>query len=145
MHRRDEGGDRSLHVDGTTAAQRAVTNRRGERIEGPGFGCAGRHHISMAGKTEIGAAVAAPGVEIVNWLITATAKDQPMADEAKPLQCRGDDVERAFVLRGDAGPADQRGGQRRRIESGLAHSRNSSLIEVLARVPSSTFLTMTAQ
>ncbi len=99
----------------------------------------------MAGKTEIGAAVAAPGIEIVNWLVAVTAKDQPMAGETKPLQGSGDDIENALVLRGDAGPANQRGGERRRVESGLAHSRNSSLIEVLARVPSSTFLTITAQ
>ena len=145
LHRRDEGGDRSLHVDCAAAAQRTITQAGREGIEGPGFGRPGRHHIGMAGETQIGAAVAAAGIEVMD-----IAKDQAVTVEPQLLQCGGNEVERALVLRGDARAADQRGGERRgidnrRVESRLAHSRNSSLIEVRARVPASTFLTMTAQ
>ena len=94
----------------------------------------------MAGETQIGAAVAAAGVEVVD-----IAKDQAVTIEPQLLQCGRNEVDRAFVLRGDARASDQRCSERRGVESRLAHSRNSSLIEVRARVPSSTFLTMTAQ
>ena len=78
-------------------------------------------------------------------LATVLGKDQPVAGKAQLFQCRGDDVEGPFVLRGDARAPDHPGGKRRRVDSGFDHSRNSSLIEVLARVRSSTVLTMTAQ
>src|SRR3954453_3522447 len=99
----------------------------------------------MAGETEIRAAVAQAGGEVGDPLGPVLAEHQSMTGEAQLLQCAGDDVERAFVLRGDARAADQRGGERHRVERKLAHSRKRSLIEVRARVLSSTFLTMTAQ
>src|SRR5271155_2682452 len=139
LRRRDEGGDCSLHVDCAAAAQRAITKAGREGIEGPGFGTPGGHDIGMAGETQIGAAIAAARVEVMD-----IAKDQTVTVEPQLLQCGGNEVERTFILRGDARPADQRGGEFRRVESRLAHSRSSSLIEVRARVPSSTFLTMTA-
>ena len=94
----------------------------------------------MAGETQIGAASAAARVEVMD-----IAKDQRVTVEPQLLQCGGDKAERVLVLRGDARPANQRGGKRRRVDRCLAHSRSSSLIEVRARVPASTFLTMTAQ
>src|SRR5260370_38399665 len=93
----------------------------------------------MASETQIGAPIAAAGVKIID-----IAKDQAVTVEPQPLQCSGDEVERALVLRGDARAADQRRGEFRRVERCLAHSRSSSLIEVRARVPSSTFLTIPA-
>jgi hypothetical protein len=137
--------EKGLHVDGAAAAQCPIAKRGGEGIERPGLHRARRHHVGVSGKTEIGAAAAAPGVEIVDPVAAVFAKDQPMAGKAELFQGPGDDIECAFVLGGDARPADQRCGDGRRVESGIVHSRSSSLIEVLARVPSSTFLTMTAQ
>ena len=140
LRRRDEGGNCSLHVDGAASAQRAIPQAGRERIEGPGFDSSGRHHIGMAGETQIGAAIAHAGIEVMD-----IAKDQVVTVEPQLLQCRCDEVERALVLRGDAPATDKRRGEFRRVESRLAHSRSSSLIEVRARVPSSTFLTITAQ
>ena len=75
----------------------------------------------------------------------ALAEHQSAAGKAELLQCLGDDVERTLVFRGDARPADQLGGKGGRVEGGVPHSRSRSLIAVLARVCSSTVLTMTAQ
>src|SRR5437764_1121796 len=79
-------------------------------------------------------------------------EDQAVALEAEPFETPRDDVERPFVLRRDARPADQLGGEIDRVDrpvatgrEGLAHSRSNSLIAVLARVCASTCLTMTAQ
>jgi len=145
LRRCEKGGDRALHVDGPPAAQLAVAHSARKGVERPGLACAWRDHIGVAGKTEIGPAGAAARIEIVDRLAATLGEDQPVAGKAQLFQCHSDDVERTFIFRGDARPADQLGGKRRRVDSGIAHSRNSSLIEVLARVPSSTVLTMTVQ
>ena len=145
-HRRDKGGDRPLHVDGTAAAQRAVAERGTERIERPGRARPGGHDVGMTGKAEIGPAGPVAGIEVVDLVAAgAAAKDEAVASEANAFQSLGDDGERALVPRRDARPADQPGGERRRSHIRFVHSRSRSLIEVLARVCSSTFLTMTAQ
>ncbi len=74
-----------------------------------------------------------------------------MAGEAQALEHAGEIGDGAFVLGRDAGPADELGGKLDRIERlvaserGRHQSRSNSLIEVLARVFSSTRLTITAQ
>ena len=72
---------------------------------------------------------------------------QRVASEAQGPQHGGQRLQRALVGRRDARPADQRLGERDGIdgEGVRGQSRSSSLIEVLARVFSSTRLTMTAQ
>ena len=100
----------------------------------------------MSGKAQIGPAGAVAGVEVGDRVAAIlAAKNQPMTGEAKLLELPGDNVERALVARRDTRPADQFGGERCRIEGGVSHSRKRSLIAVLARVCSSTVLTMTAQ
>ena len=83
-----------------------------------------------------------------------------MAGEAEGRERGFQHVQRAAVGRRDALAADQRAGERQRVGEGLlagegpsavtggppeAQLRSSSLIEVLARVPASTRLTITAQ
>ena len=142
----DESGDRALHVDRTTPPQRAVAQAGAKRVERPRRVRAGRHHVGMPGKTQIGPALAAAGVEVDDRVAAVVAaKHQAMTGEAEILEMRGDDVDGALVLGGDARPADQLGGECGRIECRVPHSRKRSLIAVLARVCSSTVLTMTAQ
>src|SRR3546814_1085881 len=45
----DEGGNGALHVDGTAAVKRAVTDLAGEGVDAPGGGIADRHHVGMTG------------------------------------------------------------------------------------------------
>ena len=78
-----------------------------------------------------------------------------MAGEAEGLQRPLQHVERAVVRRRHALAPDQRTRERQRMRERLgagqflpilvAQLRSSSLIEVLARVPASTRLTITAQ
>ncbi len=97
-------------------------------------------------KHRLGRPPAEAGIE-VDDLVAAilAAKGEAMAAKAERFEISGDDVERALVPGGDARPADQLGGERRRVDGGVAHSRSNSLIAVLARVWASTVLTITAQ
>ena len=100
----------------------------------------------MSGKAQIGPAAAVAGVEVGDRVAAIlTAKNQPMTGEAKLLKLPCDNVERTLVARRYTRPANQFGGEGCRIEGGVSHSRKRSLIAVLARVCSSTVLTMTAQ
>ena len=74
----------------------------------------------------------------------ATLEAQAPAGETQGLQPLLQQVERRAGIGGDGGAAHQRLGQRHGI-GGVHQSRKSSLIEVLARVPASTRLTITAQ
>ena len=97
----------------------------------------------MAGKAEMRRGIAQPGIEIVH-----IAERQAMGGEAQLLQHRFQHIQRAGILRGHRRAADQGLGQSEGVDNDLLkwhQSRNSSLIEVLARVFSSTRLTITAQ
>ena len=93
----------------------------------------------MAGKAEM-RAFGADACEQVR----DPPEGEPRHRKAEPLQSRGERVLRPGILRGDGGATDERLGQRQRIGE-PAQSRNNSLIEVLARVRSSTRLTITTQ
>src|SRR3546814_16988395 len=62
----DEGGNGALHVDGTAAVKRAVTDLAGEGVDAPGGGIADRHHVGMTGVAEVRSFIAEPGVEVVH-------------------------------------------------------------------------------
>ena len=141
--RRDEGRDGALHVGGAAAIDMAVGDRGAERLDGPAPGVADRHDVGVAGEAEIGRRVAEARIEVVDAL-GAVAERQAVTGEAERPECGLQHVERALVPRRHARAADQRAGQVDRVDRG-AHSRSSSLIEVLARVLASTRLTMTAQ
>src|SRR6185295_5352856 len=66
---------------------------------------------------------------------------EALAREARGRQPRGNQVETPRIVWRDRAARDQAPGEVER----LVHVRSSSLIEVLARVASSTRLTMTAQ
>src|SRR3546814_14155746 len=61
----DEGGNGALHVDGTAAVKRAVTDLAGEGVDAPGGGIADRHHVGMTGVAEVRSFIAEPGVGVV--------------------------------------------------------------------------------
>ena len=110
---------------------------RAERIGAPAA-VARRHDVGMAGEAEMRRAAADAREQVFR-----RSEAQPLDGEAKPRQRRGQHVLRAGILGRHRGAADQRARQLQRI--GIAQSRSSSLIEVLARVRSSTRLTITAQ
>ena len=141
----DEGGDRALHVNRTAAPQRAVAQARGERVERPGLARPRRHHVGVPGKAQIGPPLAKAGIEVDDRVAAVAAEHQAVAGETEVFEISGDDRERALVFGGDARPADQLGGECRRVDGGISHSRSNSLIAVLARVCASTVLTITAQ
>src|SRR5690348_12812075 len=72
------------------------------------------------------------------------AEAQPPHAKTESLQCLGKHALRARVGRCHGRTADQRLGEGQRV-SEVAQSRSNSLIEVLARVRSSTRLTITQQ
>ena len=81
--------------------------------------------------------IAHPGIEIVDL-----AELQPVTGETQFLQHRFQHVQCAGIGRRHRSAADQCLGQ---VEGFHDQSRSNSLIDVLARVFSSTRLTMTAQ
>ncbi len=99
----------------------------------------------MPGKAQIGPPVADPGVEIDDLVAAVAAEGETVTGKAEIFEMPGDDADRTLVSGGDARPADQFGGECRRVDGGVPHSRSNSLIAVLARVCASTVLTMTAQ
>src|SRR5262249_18702101 len=118
----DKGGDRPFHVARAAAVGQAVAAGAGKRRRRPGLDRPGRPHVGVAGKAQIRPAAAETGVEIVHPAF-AVAEGEPVAGEAEPFERRRDDAQGTFVLRGDARPADQLGGQGRRFESRVLHSR----------------------
>jgi aryl-alcohol dehydrogenase-like predicted oxidoreductase len=104
---------------------------------------ADRHHVAMAREAEMRSAGAMSGEEIVDVRRAGLRKRHPLAAKAQRLERRLEDTEDALVARRDRRAPDQRLGEGDRIDRG--HPRSNSLIEVLARVFSSTRLTITAQ
>jgi len=108
--------------------------------------------FEVFGKAKIGSAGAKPGIEIVNLAPRFGRKRQAGTAKTQPLKGRLHNIECAGVSWGNAGTAHQVGGKPDRVDQGCFgfcqgaafQGRNSSLIEVLARVPASTFLTITA-
>src|SRR4051794_1514142 len=87
----DEGGDRALHVDGAAAAQHAVVDRGGERLERPLIDSAGRHYIGMPGEAEVRPAAAETGIEVDDrvslfavWAVIG--EGQPMAPKTEAIE-----------------------------------------------------------
>ena len=109
----------------------------------------------MAGEAKVGPALAPPRVEVVDRCGSRFLEGQAVAGEAERLERALQHVEGAAVRRCDALAADQRAGKRQRMRERFnarlvlpalfTQLRRSSLIEVLARVPASTRLTITAQ
>src|SRR5262245_30090892 len=107
----------------------------------------------MPGEAEIGRSRAETCVEIVDRIGAVVGVDLAVTGKAERLQSAFKNVERAFVFRRHARPANQIARQRQRVRQpcqfgrgrGIAQSRSNSLMDVLARVWASTRLTMTAQ
>ena len=84
--------------------------------------------------------IAQPGIKIVD-----IAERQAMGGETQFFQNRFQHIQGAGILGRHRRAADQGLGQGKGVNLGGHQSRNNSLIEVLARVFSSTRLTITAQ
>ncbi len=143
--RRDKGGDGGFHVGGAAPVQEPVLNLCGKRIVPPAI--AHRHHIGMAGKAEIGRFGAQARIKIFHRRRALGLEAQAMAGKSQLRQRRLQHAQRTGIHRRHRSAANQRLGQRYGIDGrGIGHqSRSNSLIEVLARVFSSTRLTITAQ
>ena len=125
--RRREAGDRALHVGGAAADEHAVAHRRRERIARPGLARPGRHHVGMAGEAEIAPARADPRIEIEDRLGAGSRKFLQLAAKAELRQLGGEMRQRAGIVRRDAGPRDQRLGQRQRVNRcGRGRSRRAA-------------------
>ena len=139
-----EGGNAAFHVGGATAIKPPVTDFGGKGIMRPGSHVTDRHHVGMAGETQMRACPAAPREQIVDSGITF-AKGKPLTGETKARQFGFQTVQRAAFLRRHRRAADQSLRQFNSMRRRPHQSRNSSLTEVLDRVFSSTFLMITAQ
>ena len=142
--RGDEAGDGAFHVRRAAPVKPVRGHLGGEGIVGPRGPVAGRHHVRMPGEAEIGGAVADAGIEVVHVRRPRLGKGQPVAGEPEAVKRVLQHVERPGVLGRDAGTADERAAQVKRVDD-VGQSLSRSLIEVLERVFSSTLLTMTAQ
>ena len=109
--RRHPGRDAALHVDRAAAIEDAVLHLGLERARGPGLGRTGRHHIGVAGETEVGRGRAAPGVEVLDIL-----ELHPPAVEAQPRQGALQQGHRSLIGGGNGGSADQVAGEGDRID-----------------------------
>ena len=113
--RRGETRHRRLHVGGAAPDQHAVAHDGRERIAGPGLARAGRHHVGMAGETEIAARRTDARIKIEDRIGAGLGKFLELAAEAEFFQRAGEMRQRARVGGRDAGRADQRLGQRQRV------------------------------
>ena len=85
-HRGDAAGDAALHVDGAAAVEIAVLDVAGERAVGPGALVARRHHVGMAGESDVRRAGADAGIEVVDIGGAGFAEGDAMHLEAGGLQ-----------------------------------------------------------
>ncbi len=147
--RGDEGCHGALHVGRASAVELAMGDSRAEGILAPSVARARRHHVGMAGEAEIGTALAEARIEIVHLRRVGRLEGQTMANEAQPLELALEQGQRAALVGRDARAADEGARELDDVDEAVgearAHARSSSLIEVLARVRSSTRLTMTQQ
>src|SRR3546814_6418043 len=91
----DEGGNGALHVDGTAAVKRAVTDLAGEGVDAPGGGIADRHHVGMTGVAEVRSFIAEPGVEVVHPRTVVLGEGKAATGEGEAGQHRLQNIESA--------------------------------------------------
>src|SRR3546814_8505056 len=84
----DEGGNGALHVDGTAAVKRAVTDLAGEGVDAPGGGIADRNNVGMTGVAEVRSLIAKQGVEVVHPRTAVLGTRQEVTGEAAAGQHR---------------------------------------------------------
>ena len=147
---RDHRGHRHLHVGGAAAEQVAVALGGRERIARPPLDRARRHDVDVPGQADErrGRATARP--EVADRRRDPSARTRtprpPAARRAAPGSRRrraSASGRRSAASRGRASAGGRPA--RRRCEPRSGQARSSSLIDVLARVASSTRFTMTAQ
>ena len=76
----------------------------------------GRHHVAVAGKGEVRGAVAADRDQVLDRPVRCLAAGESVDNEALRLQRRRQHVLRAGIGGGDAGAADEIGGERDGID-----------------------------
>ena len=142
---RGEAGDRALHVGRAAAVEPAVADRAGEGIDRPGLRLPGGTTSVWPAKQKLRPLVPSLRIEIEHRIAAGLGELDGVTGEAQAFERRRKHAMAPSSLGVTLGARISRGGELRRVERGAHQSRNSSLIEVLARVFSSTRLTMTAQ
>jgi hypothetical protein len=145
--------DGAFHVGGAAAIQQTARDVGAKRRVRPGCFVAGRHHVGVAREHEMRAPASDAGVEILDIGRAGLAESDAIHREAGARQHARQIGQRAALGRRHRGAADEVARDRDGV-GGLGHSLgfcelaqslSSSLMLVLARVFSSTRLTMTAQ
>ena len=98
----------------------AVDDIGREGIVRPARGIAARHDVGVAGEAEIATGVAESGIEIEDVRRPLLGEDEAMAGKAQPFERRGEDVDRALIVRRHARPPDEVAREAQRIDRAAA-------------------------
>ena len=102
-----KGRNRTLHVGGAPAIEQAVLDFGGKGLVLPVGLVAHRHHVGMAGKTQMRFGRADAGEKIFNVGRVLVLEDQALADKAVGTQQVFKHGERTALMGGDGAAADQ--------------------------------------
>ena len=103
----DEAGNAAFHIDRAAAVQHVVSDFAGERRMPPRRFIAGRHHVGMAGKYQIGFFAADAGIKIIDGRCARLGERHAMHGEAGLRQHALQIGQRAAVLRRYRAAADR--------------------------------------
>ena len=109
---RYETGDAAFHVDGAAAIHDAVFDHGTERVVRPAVGIPDRHHVGMAGKTEVWSLAAIAGIEVFDIRRVGLRHGHAVALKARRLQYALQECQRAAFFRRDGWAAHEGLGQR---------------------------------
>ena len=132
--RRDEAGDRSLHVGGASSIEHAAEDVCGEGRMPPELRVARRHHVGMAGEAKMRRSFAHSRVEILDPLVPF-AEAQMLAHEARRLERLNEHLDCARIARGHALAADQALRERHRLIAEHGHCVSTMTANTAGRKP----------
>ena len=102
-----KGRNGALHVGGAPAIEQAVLDFGGKGLVFPVGLVAHRHHVGVAGKTQMRLGRADAGEKIFNVGRVLVLEDQALADKAMAAQQVFKHGQRAALMGGDGAAADQ--------------------------------------
>ena len=117
----ERAGDRPFHVDGAAAVERAIGDFAGKGWMGPFRLLAGRHHVDVAGESEVRACRADPGIKVFDRRGAGLGKGDAMDRKACPFQRAFDEAERTGFRRRHRRAAQEVAGERGGIGECRAH------------------------
>lgn len=109
--RGNHAGNAAFHINRAAPPEFASFDNPGKRRMGPGRDVAWWDHIDMSSKTQMRAAFADPGIQVIDIRGIRRAEHKPMAREAGRFQRLLNDIKRCAAIGRDAGATDQIGGQ----------------------------------